>query len=169
MQKLKKDGLTDKTATKRTKKASMSNRVQSNRVQRKSVFRKRWGGGGSGVVAPPPFHTKNIRSPTRIFISRSFRSSCNVKRRYRKLATKFSSFTNYISLRTESGSKQRNEALQHFPVMKYSIKTISCTLKNLTFFFLDPIKNLPSVNGRIYHCRQPVMKCFFVLITLRYK
>ena len=85
----------------------------SNRVQRKSVFRKRLGRGGggggggrvggvgsvfwwgleSGVVARPPFHTKNIRSPTRIFISRSFRSSCNVKGRYRKLATKFSSFT----------------------------------------------------------------------------
>ena len=88
--KIQKEGLTDKPATKRTKKASMSNRVQ-----RKSVFRKRLGRGWleSEVVARPPFHTKNIRSPTRIFISRSFRSSCNVKGRYRKLATKLSSFT----------------------------------------------------------------------------
>ena len=38
--KIQKEGLTDKPATKRTKKASMSNRVQ-----RKSVFRKRLGRG----------------------------------------------------------------------------------------------------------------------------
>ena len=41
--KIQKEGLTDKPATKRTKKASMSNRVQ-----RKSVFRKRLGRGGGG-------------------------------------------------------------------------------------------------------------------------
>ena len=94
------------------------------------------------MVARPPFHTKNIRSPTRIFISRSFRSSCKVKRRYRKLATKFSSFTklyhNNISLRTESGSKKRNEALQRFSVMKYFINVISRILKD--FFFSRPGK-----------------------------
>ena len=91
------------------------------------------------MVARPPFQTKNIRSRTKIFISRSFRSSCKVKRRYSKLATKFSSFTklyhNNISLRTESGSKQRNEALQRFPVMKYFMNAISCILKDLSFFF----------------------------------
>ena len=103
---------------------------------------KGWGEEWGGWSA-----SKNIRSPTRIFISRSFRSSCKVKRRYRELATKFWSFTklyhNNISLRTESGSKQRNEASQRFPVMQYFIKAISCLLKYLTsFFFLYPVKKL---------------------------
>ena len=119
----------------------------SNRVQRKSVFRKRLGRGGWRVGWLLGLHfTPRTSGHLPEFSSRVlFVQAVTLREGIGNQQRSSHHLQNYVSLRTESESKQRNESLQHFPVMKYIIK-----IKRLNqFFFLDPVKNLPSVKGKI--------------------